>query len=254
MKEFFGIHWQKTAVGGFILLLTGLLLAGRGSAQEQSAQTSAQKREQIESRRFSGHNQHTIPEKLSGTSGDLFVHAHLATIDIPGPANPPPYPPYQLVGMACASDAVVLGTAASHTSHLTADNTFLYSDWTFTVNQVLKNNAKASMSANSVITIARPGGQIETNGRKVYAIDDNFAAFHSGDQYLLFLQFIEQVGTYEAKAENVFRISGEKVGHLTQHAMTNLEDEGADTLIRETRDAIDAASTKPYCVGGAKKP
>ena len=242
----------------FVIFVAAVLVAGMGlsgHSQQSGTTNAAQKKEQIESRLFSGHNRRTIPEKLSSTSGDLFIHAHSATIDIPGPANPPPYPPYRLVGMACDADAVVLATAGLSATHMTEDKTFLYSDWTFATNEVLKNNAIAAISSGAEITVARLGGTMKISERTIYAIHDDFAAFRSRDQYLLFLEFIPGTGDYKVTEENAFRIAGPKVAHLTREPLLPQEEaRGSQSLLVDARAAVAAAAKNPYCAEGAKHP
>src|SRR6185437_462423 len=203
-----------------VIFVAAALVAGiglSGHSQQSGTTNAAQKKEQIESHLFTGRMSQTIPERLAKTTGNLFLREDSLTEPPVGPLNPPPYPPYQLVGMACTSDAVVVGTALSRDSHLTADQTFLYSDWAFTANEVLKNNAKAPISEGSGITIVRQGGKLDFNGRKVYAIDNSFAEFQSGHHYLLFLTFLPEAGDYTTTYLNVFQLLPQsKVGHLSK--------------------------------------
>jgi|HubBroStandDraft_6_1064221.scaffolds.fasta_scaffold246519_1 hypothetical protein len=60
--------------------------------------------------------------------------------------------------MTCYADLVVSGTAASRESHRTARKTFLYTDWKFIVEQVLKQNTAASVASGDIITLRDPAG------------------------------------------------------------------------------------------------
>src|SRR5437016_2633445 len=127
------------------ILLGGLSCAG-GQIQSQSSGTnnaSAQRQHETHSRLFRGQTVETIPEMLSKTSGDLHIRYDQPTGFPMAPLNPPAYPPYPLVAFSCTSDVVIVAKAQTSASHLTADERFIYTDWNFTVEQVLKDNSRS---------------------------------------------------------------------------------------------------------------
>jgi sortase (surface protein transpeptidase) len=60
-----------------------------------------------------------------------------------------------LGNLSCSADAVVLGSVSSKTAHLTEDETFVYTEYEFSVKEVLKNNSASFIDGNT-IQITRP--------------------------------------------------------------------------------------------------
>jgi len=50
-----------------------------------------------------------------------------------------------------------------------ADKDFLYTDWNFTVEEVMKTNGNSPVYRGATILVTRPGGKLQVNGRTVYA-------------------------------------------------------------------------------------
>src|SRR5260370_7595009 len=94
--------------------------------------------------------------------------------------------------LASESDLVVLGKTVKGTSHLNADKDFLYTDWNFTVGEVLKNNAGAAIQAGATILVTRPGGKLQVNEHTVYASCADFLNFATDHHYFLYLPFVPQ--------------------------------------------------------------
>lgn len=246
---------KTKAMGIAAVMLLGLMgfttAVGRQSSQGTTAAQSTPK-----PRRHHWNistSSETIPQLLAKTTGDLIVRGF--HISEPGgmPVNPPAYPPYYLTAMACESDAAVVGTTNTGVSHLTSDERFLYTDWAFTVEEVLKDNVKASIAPGSTITVAQPGGTMTIDGRTVRAIEENFRYFEKDGRYLLFLQYLPESNAYEASAENGFQLKADKVIRLTRNLLhPRLESKDPQTLILDTRAAV--AAQIPQCVGGAEHP
>jgi hypothetical protein len=236
-------------LGGFLSLAFVVLAA----QQSSDVAVEGPSKVQVHAQLFSGNSTETIPSVLSRTTGDVEVTSNHE----PGlggePADAPSYPPYRLVAMSCTSDLVIVGTAESGVSHLTADGAFLYTDWNFLTHDVLKNNLKEPVSGGDSLVVARPGGQLRIKGRNVTAVERNFGAFQSGKQYLLFLEFIPETGAYKAVAEKIFVLSANGPEHLTRSALyPDLEAESVAALVRDTRAAVGAAANNRYCTGTEK--
>jgi len=59
-----------------------------------------------------------------------------------------------------ASDVVVVGTISDARAHLSEDKNSVYSEFTVTINEVLKNNASLSLVAGDCLTLERKGGRV----------------------------------------------------------------------------------------------
>jgi hypothetical protein len=167
----------------FTLIFVGAAFAalagGSSFAQEQHRNQNpvALTPEEIESK----HSQiflfgrRPLQETLSQTTGDIYVHGSFLSAqyqDIyserPNPSN---IARLEMESLTCSCSLVVLGKVGTGTSHLTADKGFLYTDWGFAVEEVIRNNPDSSVTAGSSITIVKAGGRLQIQGRMVHAID-----------------------------------------------------------------------------------
>ena len=236
------------------LALAGLTIA---FAQQsgQTTETAIQATKKVHTHQFNiSTSPETIPELLAKTTGDLILRGgHVSELGgLPWPV-PPPYPPNYLTAMACEADAALVGTAQTSTSYMTDDERFLLTDWTFTVEEVLKNNPKSAIASGATIVVTRPGGILTINARTVRAIEENFRSFKKDERYLLFLEYSPELKTYKATAENGFQFEGDKVVRLTRNLLhPRLEAKDPQTLLLDTRAAVSSVVDNAYCAGGAK--
>ena len=219
-----------------------------GQTQPQSsmgdANVSAQQQRETHSRLFRGQNLETIPDILAKTTGDVHLRYDQPTGFPTMPLTPPAYPPYPLVAFACTSDAVIIATAQTGASHLTSDQRFIYTDWNFAVEQVLKDNLRSPIGATSTLIVTRSGGKLQINGRNIYASDLGFKDFKSGSRYLLFLDFIPQTGAYKARVEKSFSLQTKKVVVLARdNPYAGFEPRDPEALLKDTNAAIAAQTT-----------
>ena len=235
------------------LVLLGSLLSVSGQTQPQDpSSVTPEKRHEIHSKIFHVYWRETIPQLLANRSGDLYLEDSKSPGYTVMPLNTPAYPPYALGMFACSSDAVVLATAQTSISHLTADQKFVYTDWTFTIEQVLKDNAKSHVPGGMTILVTRPGGTVEINNRKIYATDHNFKDFKASSRYLLFLEFIPETGAYKADGEESFLLDGKQVVFLLpNNPHPEIKGKDTDTFISDTIAAISSESSN--CVGRGKQ-
>ena len=141
-----------------------------------------------------------------------------------GGIDSPYTPPFNLSSFleksACEADAIIVGTVKSKDSQLTEDGEFIFTDYEMSVSQVLKDNAAASISIGSDITVTRAGGEMRLNGRKVTATSEYFEPLTVGEQYLLFLRFIPATGAYKAyNNRGSFQLRNNKIIALTKESL-----------------------------------
>jgi hypothetical protein len=228
--------FSRFAIGFLLGLFCISSLAGSANAQASQSGTGAPVRK-YDTHDFSlSETADTIPDLLSKASGDITIsnseEVGMQSIlpDVPG------QPPFKVLSMTCHADLVVVATAARSESHMTTRKTFVYTDWKFIVQQVLKQNPSALVTAGGVITVARPGGTISIDGRKVRAQVLNFPDFDGGKQYLLYLKFIPKTKSYRADARNTVVLSGGPVD--------GVEFQNPSKLIADTRAAISLEAGK----------
>jgi hypothetical protein len=167
-----------------MLFLGALAVRGQGAKAPDQV-------EKVHSRLFRKGPVGQIPAMLSKSTGDVHVPC------VPGVVQRIQMPLVDELGMLTSeSDLVVLGKTVQGTSHLNADKDFIYSDWNFSVEEVLKDNIHAAVQPGATILVTRPGGKLQMNGRTVYANCTDFLDFESGQQYLLYLRFVPETGAY----------------------------------------------------------
>lgn len=92
--------------------------------------------------------------------------------------------------LSCKADVIVLGSPGSKASHMTDDETFVYTAYEFSVNEVFKNNTASVVKKGSTIEVTRPGGLIELDSRRIKIVDLSYESFQMGRTHLLFLKYI----------------------------------------------------------------
>jgi hypothetical protein len=140
-----------------------------------------------------------IAQKLAKTSGDV-------TLD------PPPQPilrqplrtednGWGLVDIMCSAQLVVIGRSSNGVAHQTSDGGFLYTDWTVTVDTVLKDNPKARVSPGTPLLVVWPGGKLHFGNRWLQAEEPGRNQLNPGVEHFLILRLVPQTGAYSAGTE-----------------------------------------------------
>src|SRR5216683_6320161 len=109
------------------------------SSQGQGAKLQPDQVEKVHSRLFHKGPVGQIPDMLSRGTGDIYVPCVV-------PVWQKVKVPFldELAMLASKSDLIVLAKAETGATHMNADKDFLYADWNFVVEEVLKGNPKAS--------------------------------------------------------------------------------------------------------------
>lgn len=96
----------------------------------------------------------------------------------------------------CGADAIVVGFSESKTSHMTEDESFIYTSYEFTVTDVLKSNANTALKINDVIEVTRPGGLIKLDNRRIRLEDRSYETIQLKRTYILFLKYVPSASGY----------------------------------------------------------
>jgi len=108
----------------------------------------------------------------------------------------PPTATQVLRKLSCQADAVVLGSVESKASHLTEDETWVYTEYDFLVDEVVKDNLASPIESNNKIQITRPGGLIKLDYQVVRVQDRLYEQLKKNKKYLLFLKFVPSTQGY----------------------------------------------------------
>lgn len=212
------------------LILFCIAFTLQASSRQGATKPTPDEVEKVHSHLFHKAPEGEIPNELASTTGDV----HIVCVV---PIMQRIWVPFvdDLAMLASKSDLIVVGKAGNSTSHMNDDKDFLYSDWTFTVEEVLKDNPAASAQPGASILVTRPGGKLQINGRMVYANCADFREYISGQEYLLYLGFIPETGAYANHGTAAFSLS--QVRRLDE---VNYQREAPDkdTLLKTAREAV----------------
>ncbi len=121
-------------------------------------------------------------------------------VGIPGGFFMPDAPvitPAEFLGkLSCKADAIVVGSVKSKSSHMTEDETFIYTEYEFSVQDIVKNNSASPIEINNQIKITRPGGLIKLDNRLIRIEDQSYEPLLKNKKYLLFLRFVPTANGY----------------------------------------------------------
>ncbi len=138
------------------------------------------------------------------------------------PATGSALSPGTLENLAASSDAIVVGTITNKTSQLTEDGTFVFTDHSLSVEEVLKDTTVPSIQPHSSLTVTRPGGRVLLNGRVINVVDKSFGRLVVGSRYLLFLKYVSSTGAYRSvNDKGSFLLDNNCVVSLTERLMLN---------------------------------
>src|SRR5437016_12760510 len=221
------------------LFFLGTVLVLVGSAQSPGqGKLTPDQIEKVHSHLFHKGPVGQIPDMLSKGTGDVHIPCVVAVVQqIWGT------PEQELSMFASNSDLVVLAKADSETTHTTKD--FLYTDWNFVVEEVLKDNPKASVQPGTTILVTRPGGKLVINKRMVYANCADFREFYSGQEYLLYLRYVPETGAYSIDAgSRAYYVSAMGIRHLDSVNSYPEPANDKDTLLKTARDGVAASKSQ----------
>lgn len=130
-----------------------------------------------------------------------------------------------LTKMTANSDAVLVGVVKEKSSQLTENGKFVFTDYLFQVEEVIKNNSGKPISMSELVTITRPGGKILLNGFAVKATDESFQNLNTEGKYILFLKFVPETGAYQSvNPEGSFLINNGKAKTLNASVASRFRD------------------------------
>ncbi len=101
-----------------------------------------------------------------------------------------------LTDLSCKAEAVVIGSVKNKTAHLTEDETFIYTEYELSVEDILKNNSVLPIKTGENIQITRPGGLIKLDDQLIRFEDKLYEPLQTKQKYLLFLQFVPSANGY----------------------------------------------------------
>lgn len=142
----------------------------------------------------------------------------------------------------CNVGTIVVGTLNTDSPQLTEDESFLFTEYTLNVEEVIKSQPAKRLKAGETITVIREGGVGQINGRTVRAEREGFQPFTLGERYVLFLQDIPETGAYLAYPYGSIELDGDAVMPFGKMP------EGVPTARAPFLDAIRNTTATAKCV------
>lgn len=224
---------RPRAFTGLVFLLVGVCLirvfsGDPSSASQKEKATLIQggvltERQREHSKLFKGYGSGQKVSDLAREDGEIVIRS--ATPLSGGvPDSPITTLSQALKNDACIADAIVTGTVRGKSSQLTENGEFIFTDYEFTVDDVVKENSSSAIRTDGEITVTGPGGTILLSGKRIRAIDSILAPLTAGQRYLLFLKFIPATDSYrEIQSGGSFRLNENTVTKDSEASLHGLE-------------------------------
>lgn len=244
-------HHRKYIFLPIILLAALVMSVGiTRSGQSGTASTNQEKVKQLQSAVTERQKKHSkllrqsqgpkLRELAAKGSGDILLAVEEPfLITIPG--KEPSRLPFAQAAV-CNAEAVVVGTLKSDAPQFTEDESFIFTEYEMSVEEIIKDNTIAPLQTGGQISVVRDGGTGQLNGRTIRARVEGFNSFTVGKRYVLFLRFIPETGSYLAYANGSFELNGNEIiplGKMPEH-----ESRDATTFLSAIRTATATAGCK----------
>lgn len=148
-----------------------------------------------------------------------------------------------LENLSCNADAIVVGIVKSKTAHLTEDETFVYTEYDFLVEDILKNNSASPIEGKFNIQFTRPGGLVKLDNQVIRVEDKSYPPLETKKKYLLFLKFVPSANGYivsDAKGDFILEDNSfKKLSRLETPRELESKSE-PQALLREVRNSVSA--------------
>lgn len=159
--------------------------------------------------------------------------------------NAPVITPSQfLEKLSCEADTIVVGIVENKQSHLSADETFVYTAYDFQIIRIIKDNLNYPLEVNKTITVARPGGLIKIDNKQVIKFDDaNYKPLQINKDYILFLKFVPEANGYiVSDSKGDFELENNSFKSLSQRSLPKQLETGSDSesLIKMIENSVSA--------------
>ena len=103
----------------------------------------------------------------------------------------------QLADLVGAADLVVEGMSVAQRSYLDSNESHIYTDYSFTLTDVMKNRRRPGiLKVGRSIVVRRESGTVVINGLRATTTENGFPPFVENGRYFLFLKELDEPNTY----------------------------------------------------------
>jgi len=143
---------------------------------------------------------------------------------------------------AAQAALVIVGTVTRSQGFVSADRTYIYSDFHISVEEILKGDPSAKISIGSTVIASRPGATVDfPSGHTRQFVIEKQGLPKIGSKYLFFLRKAEpDLPEYEIIVSGAYEIS-EGRAHPLDDYQPKLEGVPALVLMEQARKAVDGA-------------
>lgn len=235
---------SKSFVLGFVVGVALLIVAGAGASRIQNKEIQAGDKA-AEEKQFETEAVDATPVQLGvlnlqqrahsklythylqvrrTTIGDLVARARgkhrivgtVLEVPLLEVITQPETPERYFAKLADQSDAVIRGKVTNKLSQVTEDGGFIFTDYNFSVLEVVKNNLTAPLSSGATIMVTHPGGKVVIDGVIVKAEDASALPLPADQEVMLFLKYLPQTGAYRLTSDMAsFELDGARLRPLT---------------------------------------
>jgi hypothetical protein len=245
MKIFIGCLVVAVFLVSGILLVSPPTSAQKGSSDDATSVESGRHTDQ--ERAFSQALDKLYPRRNKTKLSLLYKEDNEPGIGIGGisdyatvPGSPEMTTLRFVKNLSCNADAVVVGRTTTKMAHLSEDETFAFTQYDLSVQEVVKDNRLNKISVDKIIQVVRPGGDIKLEGRTIHVKDFSFEQLDVKKDFLLFLKYIPAADGYLVMREGDFELENGSARKLSQGKYAHIfkKEGNAESVLGESRQVI----------------
>lgn len=136
------------------------------------------------------------------------------------------------------SDLIVIGTVNQKSAFVNENKTFLLTEYVVSVESIVGNRAKTSITVGDEIRVIRPGGHVLYDGIRIRATDMAYGRLETGKPYALFLKSVPGTETfYSFDPRGSYSIQGDTVVSVNSSDLST-RSKTKDAFLDEIRSTI----------------
>lgn len=185
------------------------------------------------------------PDLKPGDAKRFELNDNSESIGISGPFTHSPRKP----ALPIMQDSfVVIGEVTDADAFLSDDKTRIFSEFSFKVEDVLKQNAEQPVATGEIVTIERAGGKVKLpSGKMLHRLIDGNPMPKVGKRYLIFLKYDKETDSsyiltgYELEAGKVVPLDGLGVDDKIVESYENFQQYNGvdeDSFLNTVKNAI----------------
>jgi hypothetical protein len=137
---------------------------------------------------------------------------------------------------AANANLIAIGRPLKRESSLVPDRSFVFTDYEFKVETIIKGYGPIYEGRQIVVT--RPGGSLQIDGREFRAIEPQLPQFELNHRYLLFLRGIPDTNTFLVQVGAAFHLEDGQISSMRAKPRYMLSPEQESPFIEELNEFV----------------